>query len=111
MLPNPLRNCISTASLDSSMFLEGIKIMTGQTWTCADVLFSGHTVNLTLDALMFYRYSHVVPLFRSDRLKQLFELTHCTPVKLIGALAADDFQTLTCCYVLQRGCTSSLDTL
>ena len=53
-------------SLSSSFFLflplsfpSALLIVAWQRVTCADVLFSGHTVNLTLCALIWQYYSHV----------------------------------------------------
>jgi sphingomyelin synthase-related protein 1 len=34
--------------------------------TCADVMYSGHTVNITLCAMTWHTYSHVVPLTKFD---------------------------------------------
>jgi len=39
--------------------------------TCADVMYSGHTVNITLCALTWHAYSHVVPLTDFDPLYAL----------------------------------------
>lgn len=57
MLPNPLKNCRSTA-LDYHPAVASLMIISGQVVTCGDVLFSGHTVNLTLAALVWQTYSH-----------------------------------------------------
>ena len=62
MLPNPLHTCDPTKTLDSieeyGYFLSAGRILLGQLVTCSDVLYSGHTVNLTLCALMWNMYSH-----------------------------------------------------
>jgi len=97
MLPNPLHDCVSTADVDGQSvagpFLQALLILTGQSSTCADVLFSGHTVNLTLMALVWHHYSHVVPVvdsgcnaFCARLCKPRLHSTALSPVKLTGWL-------------------------
>ena len=57
MLPNPYPLCNVTADVNhpaSSAFM----VMIGQQGTCADVMFSGHTFNITICALLWHFYSH-----------------------------------------------------
>jgi hypothetical protein len=61
ILPNPYEGCDSGKL--GSPFYEALRIMAGQLVTCADMLFSGHTVNLTVCALSWHYYSRTAPLF------------------------------------------------
>lgn len=65
MLPNPLHSCVSSVG-KSSVFVDGFFVMVFTRVTCSDVLFSGHTVFLTLMALLFYDYSHIAPVCSFD---------------------------------------------
>ena len=58
LLPNPLKECHTTALDYRSAFYAAILIMAAQIVTCADVLFSGHTVNVVLAGLVWHTYSH-----------------------------------------------------
>jgi len=92
MLPNPLHQCHTTIG-SSSAWLEGLYILVFIRKTCADVLYSGHTVNLTLIGLLFHDYSHVASLTSLDPLAPLCcgvpllskqgELLRCTTAKVI----------------------------
>jgi len=93
MLPNPLKTC--ETDVTRSPFIEAFRVLAGRTVTCADVMYSGHTVNITLCALTWHYYSHLVPLFPDDpRFDPLFswfgkeynkmgDLERMTTVKLL----------------------------
>ena len=71
LLPNPLDGCeetlgLSEETLGKNPWIEGWRILGGQVVTCADVMYSGHTVNITLCAMTWHTYSHVVPLTKFD---------------------------------------------
>jgi len=57
MLPNPYHECNSTAD-EARPWLAGLMLILRKQETCADVLYSGHAVNLTLCALVWHYYSH-----------------------------------------------------
>ena len=57
MLPNPLQSC-TTKALEYPAVEAAALILTGKIATCADVLFSGHTVNSVLAGLVWHTYSH-----------------------------------------------------
>jgi len=73
MLPNPLPNC-ETEAAKYNPFVGGIKILMGEITTCADVLYSGHTVNLSLCALIWNEFSSMpgAKLFDWDPLGNFF---------------------------------------
>jgi len=50
-------------------WIDAFFILAGQQSTCADVLFSGHTCNMTLCGMVWHKYSHIVPLTGCDPLK------------------------------------------
>jgi hypothetical protein len=72
ILPNPFTDCIPEVHFYYKLFsslqklgnpwIEAFRILVGQLITCNDVLFSGHTVNLSLCALAWHQYSHLAPL-------------------------------------------------
>lgn len=64
VLPNPAKDCVSDvlAGEETSIALEAWYIILGWRVTCADVLYSGHTVNLTLSVLVWWNYSHLCPI-------------------------------------------------
>jgi hypothetical protein len=66
MLPNPLQSC-TTDAMNYGAFEAAFRILSGELVTCADVLFSGHTVNCVLAGLVWHTYSHKigVRLFRA----------------------------------------------
>ena len=66
MLPNPMQHC-TTKALDYDVWEGAWRILAGELVTCADVLFSGHTVNACLVGLIWHTYSHKVGvrLFRA----------------------------------------------
>lgn len=71
LLPNPLDGCeetlgLSEETLGKNAWVEGWRILAGQVVTCADVMYSGHTVNITLCAMTWHTYSHVVPITKFD---------------------------------------------
>ncbi|EDR24386.1 sphingomyelin synthetase, putative [Entamoeba dispar SAW760] len=61
LLPNPMISCKSDAI--GNPFVEGFYVMLGYHHTCADLLFSGHTANLTVCAFIWEYYSEKVPFF------------------------------------------------
>ena len=65
LLPNPFYQCVRKGweqGLTDNVFIGGFNVMFGNASTCADVLYSGHTLNITLLALVWHQYTHVVPL-------------------------------------------------
>ena len=105
LLPLPLPLPLLLSSPSSS----GIMILAGQEVTCADVLYSGHTVNLTLCALIWHYYSHVDGALLVDT-----EVTACPsrpPVgRLIGYCILHTLNAVPCsspcarmCCLLARG--------
>lgn len=71
ILPNPDLDCeasIGEAGEDNwNMFVLAWGIVLGKYVTCADVLYSGHTVNFTLAALIWYDYSRLCPIFSDGK--------------------------------------------
>jgi len=65
VLPNPDLDCKSdvTAKDHESIFLLALGIALGFRTTCADVLYSGHTINFALAALIWYDYSRLCPIW------------------------------------------------
>ena len=55
-LPNPNLNCISTVN-ENNLFIEAFLVLCTYKITCYDLLFSGHTVSLTLCGMMWYQYT------------------------------------------------------
>jgi hypothetical protein len=88
MLPNPLESCKPVVT--GSPWVEAFNILNGSVVTCADVMYSGHTVNITLCAMTWHCYSHVVPLTSFDPLFEKFgrvsnklgDLERITTIKL-----------------------------
>ncbi len=70
MLPNPLETCVT--DVEHSPWYEALRILNGSTVTCADVMYSGHTVNITLCCMTWHAYSHVVPITTYDPLFSKF---------------------------------------
>lgn len=64
LLPNPFKSCEYNPP-SSNWLVQAFMILTGQLTTCADTLFSGHSVNATLTALVWQHYSDVVPVMCS----------------------------------------------
>jgi hypothetical protein len=93
MLPNPLAGCVASTADSGSAFAQGFLIMVLARKTCADVLFSGHTVNLTLAALTWHTYSHIAPIAVGGRLDSL--LCGCNAVPLHGPASAQDLARCT----------------
>jgi hypothetical protein len=54
-VPQPNPDCVSTAT--GSVWWEGLRLVFGQTTTCGDCMFSGHTAAVTLLALIWTHYS------------------------------------------------------
>eukprot|EP00397_Hematodinium_sp_SG-2012_P043743 GEMP01048695.1.p1 GENE.GEMP01048695.1~~GEMP01048695.1.p1 ORF type:complete len:426 (+),score=94.61 GEMP01048695.1:404-1681(+) len=68
VLPNPAKECKSSVHAkgagdenDWNIFVLALCVTLGQCVTCADVLYSGHTVNFTLAALIWHTYSSLCP--------------------------------------------------
>lgn len=55
-LPNPYQSCALNPARDESFFIQGLKVMGGQRFTCGDVMYSGHSVNMTLMNLIWQEY-------------------------------------------------------
>jgi len=89
MLPNPADYCVT--DVQYSPWYEALRILSGATVTCADVMYSGHTVNITLCSMTWHCYSHVVPINSFDPLfskfgplaNKLGELQRLTTVKAV----------------------------
>jgi hypothetical protein len=84
LLPNPFYDCVRKGwgeGLTDNMFIGGLNVMFGNASTCADVLYSGHTLNITLLALVWHQYTHVVPLMNGHvcpaRVRRLFRTFCC----------------------------------
>eukprot|EP01127_Copromyxa_protea_P004434 TRINITY_DN14296_c0_g1_i1.p1 TRINITY_DN14296_c0_g1~~TRINITY_DN14296_c0_g1_i1.p1 ORF type:complete len:330 (+),score=36.79 TRINITY_DN14296_c0_g1_i1:67-1056(+) len=71
ILPNPYEGCDSGEL--GSPFYEALRIMVGRLVTCSDMLFSGHTVNLTVCALSWHFYSRVAPIFYFSQVSKAWE--------------------------------------
>jgi len=55
-LPNPYESCALNPARDESFVMEGLKVMRGERFTCGDVMYSGHSVNMTLMNLVWQQY-------------------------------------------------------
>lgn len=55
-LPNPYQSCTLNPARDESFFFQGLKVMGGQRFTCGDVMYSGHSVNMTLMNMIWQQY-------------------------------------------------------
>jgi len=86
ILPNPEKNCVSdVTSADSlGMMLEALEVGFLRKRTCADVLYSGHTVNITLCLLVWWNYSHLCPLSQKTYFSYPFGKIITTIICLIG---------------------------
>mmetsp|Transcript_52562 Transcript_52562/g.112090 ORF Transcript_52562/g.112090 Transcript_52562/m.112090 type:complete len:402 (+) Transcript_52562:159-1364(+) len=60
-LPNPDRSCEPIITWPNNIFMEALWIMLGQDLTCQDVMFSGHTVALTLPMMFLFQYIPITP--------------------------------------------------
>ncbi|KAF4732124.1 hypothetical protein FOZ63_032746, partial [Perkinsus olseni] len=58
LLPQPDPLCVNVSSPDENVFIEAVKIILGLRITCGDLLFSGHTANFTLMALIWSEYGY-----------------------------------------------------
>lgn len=71
VLPNPDADCKSDVTPEvhkhKNIFVLAFGIAFGIRVTCADVLYSGHTVNFTLAALIWYDYARLCPLWPEKR--------------------------------------------
>lgn len=59
LLPNPDHNCYLEYQDSINLFTLAFYALIKRINTCADVMFSGHSVNTTLAALVWHYYSHV----------------------------------------------------
>merc|ERR1712188_242050 len=55
-LPNPYELCELNPLEDESYIIEALKVMTGKRFTCGDVMYSGHSVNMTIMNLAWQQY-------------------------------------------------------
>eukprot|EP00933_Yihiella_yeosuensis_P054759 TRINITY_DN5330_c0_g1_i2.p1 TRINITY_DN5330_c0_g1~~TRINITY_DN5330_c0_g1_i2.p1 ORF type:complete len:381 (+),score=33.39 TRINITY_DN5330_c0_g1_i2:42-1184(+) len=64
-LPNPDHTCVPRISFPDNIFLEAWANLPIVPWydelTCQDVLYSGHTVALTLNMLFIFKYVRLAP--------------------------------------------------
>lgn len=63
VLPNPAKNCEKKITYQN-IWREAFYLMLGQDVTCTDVLYSGHTINITLCALLWIEYNNRAPYVR-----------------------------------------------
>jgi hypothetical protein len=75
ILPNPDIKCITDVQL--SPWYEALRIITFQTVTCADCMFSAHTANITTLALTWQYYANIVPAnFGWFTIPKIMQLNH-----------------------------------
>eukprot|EP00397_Hematodinium_sp_SG-2012_P026335 GEMP01027584.1.p1 GENE.GEMP01027584.1~~GEMP01027584.1.p1 ORF type:complete len:384 (+),score=36.57 GEMP01027584.1:118-1269(+) len=86
VLPNPAKYCVSDvpSHKETSVALQAWYILLGWRVTCADVLYSGHTVNLTLCLLVWWNYSHLCPIRRCSNYTFPFGKTFATIWCVLG---------------------------
>ncbi|CAJ1371674.1 unnamed protein product [Effrenium voratum] len=69
-LPNPDHTCVPRITFPDNVFLEAWANLPIVPWynemTCQDVLFSGHTVCMTLPMLTMFKYVRLAPWFPSS---------------------------------------------
>lgn len=63
VLPNPDHECVPMISHPNNLPAEALAIFLAEDVTCQDVLYSGHTVAITLSALFIAEYSGKSPWF------------------------------------------------
>lgn len=56
LLPNPYKLCVLHPERAESFIAEGLKVMGGSRYTCGDVMYSGHSVNMTIMNLVWQEY-------------------------------------------------------
>lgn len=56
LLPNPYKMCVLHPERTESFIAEGLKVMGGSRYTCGDVMYSGHSVNMTIMNLVWQEY-------------------------------------------------------
>eukprot|EP01006_Ploeotia_vitrea_P058702 TRINITY_DN69_c0_g1_i1.p1 TRINITY_DN69_c0_g1~~TRINITY_DN69_c0_g1_i1.p1 ORF type:complete len:261 (-),score=8.47 TRINITY_DN69_c0_g1_i1:116-898(-) len=61
MLPNPDRRCVPEKP--KAALWEALLVMLQMYPTCMDVFYSGHTTNITIAALIWWRYTPIAPLW------------------------------------------------
>jgi len=71
-LPSPDRSCIPLITFPNNIWLEGFMIILSpfvsrKDLTCQDLLFSGHTCEITVAALFYCEYSRRAPWFQWER--------------------------------------------
>jgi len=74
LLPDPYPTC-KAPDLDN-FWVDSILILLQIRRTCGDVLYSGHTVNITLAALVWTEYSHLSPIILCAPTPS--DCVHCT---------------------------------
>jgi len=67
VLPNPDDTCQPRLMYPDNPQLEAFRLMAHLDITCQDVLYSGHTVNITLACCVWVVYSRHSPIFYSHR--------------------------------------------
>lgn len=77
-LPPPRIDCELQKDTGRSVWFEALLIIIGVSRTCRDLVFSGHTVNLTLAALVVLEYSHLNPITSFDPAYGDFRVRHST---------------------------------
>jgi len=83
-LPNPLTSCVPDISYPDNIFLEAWAILPfsfcGKQLTCQDVMFSGHTVALTLPMLAVFKYTPLAPWFQISASRRWCSISTLTDV-------------------------------
>jgi len=67
VLPNPDETCVPQLRYPDNPWMEAFRLMVYLDSTCQDVLYSGHTVNITLACCVWVVYSRHSPIFYSQR--------------------------------------------
>ena len=67
-LPVPNPDCTTEVNGTNSIWYDAIRILMGQDMTCADVVYSGHTMIMVSSGMVWHMYSHVVPITLIDPL-------------------------------------------
>eukprot|EP00928_Gymnodinium_smaydae_P023553 TRINITY_DN19398_c0_g1_i1.p1 TRINITY_DN19398_c0_g1~~TRINITY_DN19398_c0_g1_i1.p1 ORF type:complete len:321 (-),score=36.76 TRINITY_DN19398_c0_g1_i1:266-1192(-) len=67
VLPNPDSTCVPQIKYPDNIWLEAWRLVAYQDLTCQDVLYSGHTVHITLCCLIWFEYSPRAPWSRNEQ--------------------------------------------